>query len=267
VSDDRGSVEEEDVSARLAGKSVIISGAAHGIGAAQARLFAREGARLALFDIDTEGLEKLAAELTADGHQVVHTTADVTSEDDWARVVELAEKELGGVHALSNNAGIFLPEGVEDTTIELFHRITAINQLGVLLGMKVVIPALRRADGGAIVNFSSIYGLTGSGLATAYQGTKGAVRLMTKTAAIQYAPESIRINSLHPTMIDTPLIRNGVPDAELQRLLKLVPMKRIGRAEEVAYAALFLLSDEASLITGAELAVDGGYTAGAPVPD
>ncbi|GAA1387619.1 glucose 1-dehydrogenase [Pseudonocardia kongjuensis] len=255
------------MSARLSGKSVIISGAAHGIGAAQARLFAREGARLALFDIDGEGVAKLAAELVADGHRVVHTTADVVSEDDWIRVVALAEDELGGLHALSNNAGIFRPEGVEETTVELFNTITAINQLGVILGMKTAIPALRRAGGGSIVNFSSIYGLTGSGLATAYQGTKGAVRLITKTAAVQYAPEAIRVNSVHPTMIDTPLIRNGVPENELRRLLKLVPMQRIGQADEVAHAALFLLSDEASLITGAELAVDGGYTAGAPIPD
>jgi cyclopentanol dehydrogenase len=255
------------MTARLAGKTVIISGAAHGIGQAQARLFAEEGATLSLFDVDEPALDELAAELGAAGHAVSHRRADVTSEDDWNDVVTTAEREFGTVHALSNNAGIFLPEGVEDTTVELFHRITAINQLGVLLGMRAVIPALRRAGGGSIVNFSSIYGITGSGLATAYQGTKGAVRLMTKTAAVQYAAENIRINSLHPTMVDTPLIRNGVPVDELNRLLKLVPMKRIGQPREVAHAALFLLSDDASLITGAELAVDGGYTAGAPVPD
>lgn len=255
------------MSGRLAGKTVIISGAALGIGAAQARLFADEGAALVLFDVDEPALDELAAELGTTGHKVLHRRGDVTSEADWLDIVGAAEQEFGAVHALSNNAGIFLPEGVEDTTVELFQRITAINQLGVLLGMRSVIPAMRRAGGGSIVNFSSIYGLTGSGLATAYQGTKGAVRLMTKTAAIQYAPENIRVNSLHPTMIDTPLIRNGVGEAELRRLLKLVPMKRIGQPEEVAAPALFLLSDEASLITGAELAVDGGYTAGAPVPD
>lgn len=255
------------MSSRLTGKTVIISGAAHGIGQAQARLFAAEGAALALFDVDEPALNELATDLDVAGHKVVHRPGDVTSEADWDGIVAVAEREFGAVHALSNNAGIFLPQGVEDTTVELFHRITAINQLGVLLGMRSVIPALRRVGGGSIVNFSSIYGLTGSGLATAYQGTKGAVRLMTKTAAIQYAPENIRVNSLHPTMIDTPLIRHGVGEAELRRLLKLVPMKRIGQADEVAYPALFLLSDEASLITGAELAVDGGYTAGAPVPD
>lgn len=252
---------------RLSGKTVIISGAAHGIGQAQAHLFAEEGAALALFDVDEPALDDLAAGLAAGGHRVLHRRGDVTSESDWEAVVDAAEREFGAVHALSNNAGIFLPQGVEDTTVELFHRITAINQLGVLLGMRSVIPAMRRVGGGSIVNFSSIYGLTGSGLATAYQGTKGAVRLMTKTAAIQYAPENIRVNSLHPTMIDTPLIRHGVGEDELNRLLRLVPMKRIGQAGEVARPALFLLSDEASLITGAELAVDGGYTAGAPVPD
>ena len=252
--------------ARLAGKTVIISGAAHGIGQAQARLFADEGASLALFDIDEPALDELATDLGAKGHEVVHRRGDVTSETDWDDVVTAAEQEFGAVHALSNNAGIFLPQGVEETTVELFHRITDINQLGVLLGMRAVIPAMRRAGRGSIVNFSSIYGITGSGLATAYQGTKGAVRLMTKTAAIEYATENIRVNSLHPTMIDTPLIRNGVGEAELARLLKLVPMQRIGQADEVAFPALFLLSDEASLITGAELAVDGGYVAGAPIP-
>ncbi|WUD66681.1 glucose 1-dehydrogenase [Nocardia sp. NBC_00508] len=251
---------------RLDGKVVIISGAGKGIGAAQANLFAAEGAAQVLFDVNDAALRDVAKPLQDAGHPVAYFRGDVTDENTWATAVDEAERRFGSVTSLSNNAGIFRGEGLEETTRELFDRIVAVNQLGVLLGMKAVVPAMRRSGGGAIVNFSSIYGIVGSGLATAYQGTKGAVRLMTKTAALQYARENIRINSIHPTMIDTPLIQEGVPADELELLLKLVPMGRLGQAEEVATAALYLLSDEASLITGAELAVDGGYTAGAPIP-
>ena len=244
----------------------VVTGATSGIGRATAVRLGRDGFHVVACGRDPVRGAAAVAAVVASGGSAAFRAFDVTSEADWEGIVTAAEQEFGAVHALSNNAGIFLPQGVEETTVELFHRITDINQLGVLLGMRSVIPAMRRVGGGSIVNFSSIYGITGSGLATAYQGTKGAVRLMTKTAAIEYATENIRVNSLHPTMIDTPLIRNGVGEAELNRLLKLVPMQRIGQADEVAYPALFLLSDEASLITGAELAVDGGYVAGAPIP-
>jgi len=255
------------MSNRVENKVTIITGAARGIGRAQARLFAREGAKLVLTDIRKEELDLVEGELVDAGYDVTALVADVSSEDDWIKTVSVAEENYGRLDILINNAGVFFPHGVEDTTDEIFHKIVGVNQYGVLIGMKQAIPAMRRSGGGSIVNYSSIYGILGSGLATAYQGTKGAVRLMTKTAAIQYAKENIRVNSVHPTMTDTPLIEDGVPVDELAMLLKLVPMGRLGKPEEIANAALFLASDEASLITGAELAVDGGFTAGAPLPE
>lgn len=254
------------MSKRVENKVTILTGAARGIGRAQARLFANEGAKLMITDVNGEELALIEKELLDQGFPVKSMVADVASEQDWAAVVAATEQAYGRVDILINNAGIFFPHGLEDTDMEIFNKIVSVNQLGVLLGCKAVVPAMKRAGGGSIVNFSSIYGNVGSGLATAYQGTKGAVRVMTKTVALQYAQDNIRCNSVHPTMTDTPLIEEGVPAAELALLLKLVPMGRMAKPEEVANASLFLASDEASVITGAELAVDGGYLAGAPIP-
>lgn len=245
---------------RLDGKVALITGAARGQGAAEARLFAQEGASLVLGDV-RDDLEALGKELRDEGFPVVWMRHDVTSEDEWAAAVAAAEEEFGGLHALVNNAGILSMAGVEDTTMELWNRIVSINQTGVWLGMKHAVPALRRSGGGSIVNISSIYGLIGSGAATAYQGTKGAVRILTKTAAVQYAPEGIRVNSVHPGVIDTGMVEEEVPDEFVPVLREATPLGRMGRPEEVARCALFLASDESSFVTGSELVVDGGYTA------
>jgi NAD(P)-dependent dehydrogenase (short-subunit alcohol dehydrogenase family) len=151
--------------------------------------------------------------------------------------------------------------GVEETTEEDWQRVVDVNQKGVWLGMKAAIPAMRRAGGGSIVNISSLYGLIGSGGATAYQGSKGAVRILTKTAAVQYAPEHIRVNSVHPGIITTPLVEEGLSLEERSAVAGLGLLKREGKPEEIAYGVLFLASDEASFMTGAELVIDGGYSA------
>lgn len=248
------------MSGRLVDKVVIITGAAHGMGAAQAKLFSQEGAALMLADIEMAPLLRTSTEIESRGGRVISCKLDVTCESDWTAAVARAEHAYGKVDVLMNNAGIYLHKGLLSHSVEDFHRIVAVNQLGVMLGMKHVVPAMQRAGGGSIVNFSSIYGIAGAGLATAYQGSKGAVRLMTKSAALEFVRDNIRVNSIHPGMFDTHLFETSVPRDAWGALIEMVPMKRFGRVEEVAYPALFLASDESSFITGAELVVDGGYT-------
>jgi 3alpha(or 20beta)-hydroxysteroid dehydrogenase len=231
---------------RLAGKIVLISGGARGQGAAEARLFVAEGAKVVIGDVlESEG-HKLAAEL---GNAAVFLRQDVTREDDWARAVDAAAA-LGGLHGLVNNAGIYQPKTLMETDVALFERHMRINQLGCFLGMQSVVPLMERSGGGSIVNISSVAGLRGS---------KWALRGMTKAAAIDLAPRKIRVNSVHPGPIDTEMLNVRTPEQNQQRL-KAVPMKRQGTAEEVANLVLFLLSEESGYITGAEVAIDGGAT-------
>jgi NAD(P)-dependent dehydrogenase (short-subunit alcohol dehydrogenase family) len=248
---------------RLSGKVALISGAARGQGAAEARLFVSEGAHVVLADVlDAEG-EQVATALNqaAESRRALYVHLDVTQADQWEAAVAQAEREFGRVDVLVNNAGVLSTSGVEDTTEAEWQRVIDVNQKGVWLGMKAAVPALRRAGGGAIVNISSIYGMIGgSGGATAYHASKGAVRLLTKTAAVQYAPARIRVNSVHPGLITTPMVA-GASEAQLEAMAALHPMKRAGTAEEIAYGVLYLASDEASFVTGAELVIDGGYTA------
>lgn len=245
---------------RLEGKVVLITGAARGQGAAEVRLFAREGARVVAADIREQEISELASELSGNGGEVVPYKLDVSSEDDWAGAVAEAESRFSRLDVLVNNAGILSMAGVEDTTRELWDKIISVNQTGVWLGMKAAVPAMRKADGGSIINISSIYGLIGSGAATAYQGTKGAVRILTKTAAVQYAPEGIRVNSIHPGVIDTPMVDEEVPEEFRPQLVQATPLGRMGTPEDVALGALFLASDDSSFVTGSELVIDGGYT-------
>ena len=247
---------------RLVGKVALISGAARGMGAAEARLFVAEGARVVLGDILDEQGRTVADELNqgAGCPRAVYRHLDVTTADPWQAAVSTAERAFGGLDVLVNNAGVLDMAGVEETTEEAWDRVVAVNQKGVWLGMKAAVPAMRRRGGGSIVNISSILGLVGSGAATAYQGSKGAVRLLTKTAAVQYAPEQIRVNSVHPGLIATPILEPLAPEV-VEQFRSGHPVQRAGTPEEVAYGVLFLASDEASFVTGAELAIDGGYTA------
>lgn len=246
---------------RLWGKVALITGAARGQGAAEARLFSQEGASVVLTDVLEDEVGAVAEEISASGGKTLALGHDVSSAADWQRVVKQAEQSFGGLDILVNNAGIVVREGVEATTQEVWDRVIGINQTGVWLGMKTAVPTLRRRGGGSIINVSSIYGIVGGGGATAYQASKGAVRLLSKTAAIEYAQAGIRVNSVHPGLIDTPM-QQGLDQQAEAALLAKTPMGRRGSAEEMAWGVLFLASDESSYITGSELVIDGGYTAG-----
>jgi cyclopentanol dehydrogenase len=246
---------------RLAGKVALISGGARGQGEAEARLFVKEGAKVVLGDILVELGQKVAADIAAQGGQATFVKLDVTQEADWRQAVDAAVRNYGKLDILINNAGIFRTEGVEATSLELWNQVIAVNQTGVWLGMKCAIPAMRKAGGGSIVNISSGAGIIGSGFAAAYHGTKGAVRILTKTAAIEYAKENIRINSVHPGVVDTEMIRGTLNQEGMQGAIRAHPLGRMGTAEDISYAVLYLASDEASYVTGAELVIDGGYTA------
>src|SRR4051812_36458095 len=241
---------------RLHNKIIIITGGARGQGAAEARLFVREGARVVITDVLEDQGAQLARELGQDNASFVRH--DVSSETDWQKALDAAAA-LGGLHGLINNAGIYQPATLMETDAALFERHMRVNQLGVFLGMKAVVPLMERSGGGAIVNLSSVAGLRGSPGAIAYSATKWAVRGMTKAAALDLAPRKIRVNSVHPGPIDTEMLSVRTPEQNAARLQQ-VPMKRRGTAEEVANLVLFLLSDESGYITGAEVAIDGGAT-------
>jgi NAD(P)-dependent dehydrogenase (short-subunit alcohol dehydrogenase family) len=246
---------------RLDGKVALISGGARGQGAAEGKLFAREGAKVVLGDVlDAEG-QQTAREIQAAGGAALYVHLDVTQEADWQGAVDTAVRNFGKLNILVNNAGILRMEGIEDTTLEIWNRVVAVNQTGVFLGMKHAIPAMRQASGGSIINISSVAGLVGGGGAAAYTATKGAVRILTKTAAISYAKENIRANSIHPGIITTLMVTEGI-DPEARKLFEQVtPLGRAGTVDEIANGALFLASDESSYMTGAELVIDGGFTA------
>jgi len=248
---------------RLAGKVALISGGARGQGAAETRLFIQEGASVVFGDIlDDEG-KKVEAEIRAAGGQATYVHLDVTREADWRAAVATAVERYGKLTVLVNNAGILLRARIEDTSEADWDRIMAINVKGVFLGTKCAIPAMRKAGGGSIVNISSTAGLVGSPQGTAaYTATKGAVRLFTKSTAIQHARDNIRANSVHPGPIATDMIADTMANAEhWKERLRRLPMGRVGTVDEVAYGVLYLASDEASYVTGSELVIDGGTTA------
>jgi 3alpha(or 20beta)-hydroxysteroid dehydrogenase len=245
----------EEKMGRLTGKVILISGGARGQGAAEARLFVAEGARVVIGDVLMAEGHALASAL---GDAAAFLRHDVTQERDWETAVRAAEK-FGGLNGLVNNAGIYQPRRLMETDAELFEQHMRVNQLGCFLGMKAVVPLMEQSGGGAIVNISSVAGLRGSPGAIAYSATKWALRGMTKAAAIDLAPRKIRVNSVHPGPIDTEMLKVRTPEQNQERL-QLVPMKRMGTADEVASLVLFLLSDESAYITGAEVAIDGGAT-------
>ncbi len=245
---------------RLKNKVALITGAAKGMGEGDARLFAAEGASLILTDIDTENLDRLAAELAALGTKVLALRQDVSSEDDWKEVVARSEQAFGSVDILVNNAGIVSLAGVEATDMALWQKIIGVNQTGVWLGMKYIVPLMRKAGGGSIVNIASIYGLIGSGTSAAYQASKGALRTLGKTAAMEFAPHNIRVNTIFPGAIKTSIDAGPGSEELMKQVLNLIPQHRVGNPEEVAYGVLYLASDESSYVTGAELVIDGGWT-------
>ena len=248
---------------RLEGKVALISGGARGMGAVEAKLFVQEGAKIVIGDIREEEDQKLEAEIAESGGEAVFTKLDVTSADDWQNAVDLAVSRFGKLDILVNNAGIFDNGTVENTTVEAWDRVMDVNAKGVFLGTKSAIGAMRDAGSGSIVNISSTAGLMGSTVSSAYNASKGAVRLLTKATAVQYGSEKIRANSVHPGPIDTDMVKQVFLDDEALRNERIaaIPAGRFGRPEEVANCVLFLASDEASYMTGSELVVDGGWTA------
>lgn len=248
---------------RLEGKVALISGGARGQGAVEAKLFAREGAKVVFGDILDESGKQVEAEIHEAGGEATYVHLDVTREDDWRTAVNTAIDRYGKLDILVNNAGILIRKGIEDTTEEDWDRIMGVNAKGAFLGTKHSIPAMRQAGGGSIVNISSTAGLVASPSGSAsYTASKGAVRLLTKSTAVQYAKEGIRCNSIHPGPIDTDMIQETLTDpAKLEERMERLPMGRVGTADEIAYGVLYLASEEASFVTGSELVIDGGTTA------
>ena len=248
---------------RLEGKIALISGGARGQGAVEARLFAKEGAKVVFGDILDEQGRMVESEVSEAGGEAIYIHLDVSREADWVSAVEATLSRYGRLDVLVNNAGISSRKSIEDTTEEDWDRIMGINAKGVFLGTKHVIPAMRQTGGGSIINISSVAGIIGGPLtAGSYAATKGAVRLLTKATAIQYAKEGIRCNSVHPGFIDTPMTEDLLADPETREMRSQgIPLGRVGTAEEVAYGVLFLASDESSFMTGSELVIDGGQTA------
>lgn len=248
---------------RLTGKVAIITGGAHGMGESEAMIFAREGASVVVADVDEAAGQQVAAKIAANGGKARFARLDVTREADWQDVVRSTTGAYGRLDILVNNAGISGSQNPDTLSTESWDAIMSVNAKGVFLGMKHAIPAMKQAGGGAIVNISSISGFVGQDrLHMAYNASKGAVRIMTKSAAVQYARDGIRVNSVHPGFM--PPMRTSKTSADpawRKPFLEAVPMKREGRVEEVAHAVLFLASDEASYITGTELVVDGGFLA------
>lgn len=243
---------------RLAGKVAIVTGAARGQGEAEARRFVAEGASVLLTDVlDPEG-EAVATDL---GEAAAFRHLDVSSEEEWVAAVAEAEERFGPVSVLVNNAGILDFASVEHQDIDKFRRVMEVNLIGTLIGMKVVTPSMRRAGGGSIINISSNGGIWGLPSLGAYVSSKWAVRGLSKTAALDLGKRGIRVNSLHPGGIDTPMTNLGDDSGE-SAFAKSLPIARMGHVDEVANVVTFLASDEASYVTGAEWSVDGGATAG-----
>ena len=254
---------------RLEGKVALISGGARGQGAEEARLFAREGAKVVIGDILEEEGGQVEAQVNEGGGECLFIRLDVSKEADWQHAVAATVARFGKLDVLVNNAGIGSrrtadggPIRLEDLTEEQWDLVQDVNSKGVFLGTKHAIPEMRKAGGGSIINISSIFGLVGSAGSSAYHASKGAVRLLTKATAVQYAGEGIRCNSVHPGAIDTPMTERLRSNPQRrEETIRGIPLGRIGTTEDIAFGVLFLASDESSFMTGSELVIDGGTTA------
>jgi NAD(P)-dependent dehydrogenase (short-subunit alcohol dehydrogenase family) len=247
---------------RLQGRVALVTGAASGIGKATAQRLVEEGAAVLVTDIQTDAGEITVKELTAAGGRAAFIRHDVTSEADWEAAVARAEAEFGGLDILVNNAGMGDLAPIEETSLADWERTVSIDQTGVFLGMKVAAPALKRSGHGSVINISSIFGASGGfGVSPAYHAAKGAVRTLTKNVALHWATEGVRVNSIHPGFIATPILEQARGTDVWDDMTALTPMGRLGLPEEIAAGVAYLASDDASFVTGLELYIDGGYMA------
>ena len=243
---------------RLDGKIILITGASGGQGREEAKLFAKHGAKLVLTDINEDGLNETVSLVEENHEDILTLKHDISLEEDWQFVIEKTEERFGRLDGLINNAGILIRNGIYNTSLEEFEKIQSINTNGTFLGMKYGAELLKKSGGGSIINISSIWGLVGSPTSLAYHSSKGAIRLMTKAAAIELAKDYIRVNSIHPGVIATAM--SEVKNDE-HPLKQKTPWPTLGTPEDIAYGALYLVSDESRFVTGTELVIDGGYTA------
>ena len=249
---------------RLDGKVAFISGGARGMGAEEARLFAQQGAKVAIGDIIEEDGRKVEAEINAAGGECLFVRLDVTSEANWQDAIAATVSRFGALHILVNNAGIGGVGGlVEDTSVEDWDRVMDINGKGVFLGTKAAIPEMQTAGGGSIINISSQLGIVATDNSSPqYHASKGAVRILTKSTAIQFAPDGIRANSVHPGPVNTAMTERRREDPEAFALMRSrIPLGRFAEPIEIANAVLYLASDESGYVTGSEVVVDGGWVA------
>jgi 2,5-dichloro-2,5-cyclohexadiene-1,4-diol dehydrogenase 2 len=249
-----------DISGLLKGKVALITGAASGIGEGHVKVFAKAGAKVVAADIQEDKGRAVVDAVNAAGGDARFVRLDVTSTTDWAAAVAFTVTAYGQLTTLVNNAGIYHPGGVEEETEAGWSRMVAINQTAVWLGMKAAMPELLKSGNAAIVNISSLYGLIGSPGSMSYHATKGAVRMMSKSAALEYVKRGVRVNSIHPGQIRTPILGNLTPELDAQ-IKAAIPMGDMGLPEDVANGSLYLCSDLSRYVTGIEMPIDGGWSA------